>query len=150
MNKLFQSVALVQRNDDIQTQWLLRWCTRAKQWEFIVGDRLNDESFRETITREVAWQLNLDRKAQLLVSNMAQLSMEYVEGLDSDTHRHVAVSFYNVHIYGRSAERVVESDPLNRWLTSGEICKGQTRDGQTIHPRVVEWINKWNVVQPWQ
>ncbi len=150
MDKLFQSVALVQHSESTQIQMLLRWQANRNRWEFIVGDRLNKESFRESVTREVAWQLNLNRKSDFLVSSMAQLSIEYVETRPDESQQHIAVSFYNVHIYRRVVLDLLAQDPSNRWLSTAEICEGKTTDGQTIHPRIVAWINKWTVVQPWQ
>lgn len=150
MNKIFQSVALIQHNEGDQNKMLLRWQETRDRWEFIVAERLKKESFRESITCEVAWQLDLNRKSDFLVSNMAQLSMEYVETLPNDTTQHVAVAFYNVHIYRRTVLQSLSEDPSNRWLSAAEVCRGQTADGQHIHPRVVAWINKWSVVQPWQ
>jgi len=76
MQKLHMSVALLQQTVDDRTQMLLRWQANRGCWEFIVADRLNRESFRESVVREVAWQLNLNSKSDFLVSNMAQLSME--------------------------------------------------------------------------
>lgn len=150
MNKVFQSIALVKRIEGEHNKMLLRWQASQNRWEFVVADRLNKESFRESITREVAWQLDLDRKSDFLVSSMAQLSMEYVETLPNDTTQHVAVAFYPVHIYRRTVLQFLSDDPSNRWLSAAEICQGETADGQHIHPRIVAWINKWSVVQPWQ
>lgn len=150
MDKLFQSVALIHQSDGDRIKLLLNWQADSNWWAFIVAQRLNRESFRESVTREVAWQLNLDRKTDFLVSNMAQLSMEYVETLADDSHRHVAVAFYHVHLFRQSAFQTVSRDPSNRWISASEVCDGKTNDGQTIDPRVVSWINKWSVVQPWQ
>jgi hypothetical protein len=150
MDKLFQSVALVQQTDGTQNKMLLNWHKDRNRWEFILADRLNKESFRESVTREVAWQLNLNRKSDFLVSNMAQLSMEFVETQPDESQLHIAVAFYSVHIYRRSILELLVQEPSNRWMSAAEVCQGKTTDGQTIHPRVVTWINKWSVVQPWQ
>ena len=151
MEQHFRSIALVQEVGDGPTRWLLRWQPKSNQWQFIVGERLNKESFRETVQREVGWQLNLDPKSDFLVSNMAQLSMEYVDTqMEDEFEQHVAVSFYQVHIYRRHALDQVNADSNNRWVSAAEICAGETSDHQPIHPRVVEWINRWHIVQPWQ
>ena len=150
MDKLFQSVALVQQFEDDKNKLLLKWQASQNCWMFIVADRLNKESFRESVTREVAWQLNLKRESDFLVSNMAQLSMEYVETMSDGSSRHIAVAFFNVHIYRRNLLESLNQDPTCRWMTAAEVCRGVTTDGQTIHPRIVSWINKWSVVQPWQ
>ena len=151
LDQHFRSIALIQEDGDGPAQWLLRWEPKRTQWRFVVGERLNKESFRQTIQREVGWQLNLDPKSDFLVSNMAQLSMEYVDtNTENDEEQHVAVSFYLVHIYRRQALELVNADKSNRWVSAAEICEGKTKDDQPIHPRVVEWINKWQIVQPRQ
>ena len=151
LDKLFRSIALIQELGDGPTKWLLRWEPKLNQWRFIVGERLNKESFRETIQREVAWQLDLDAKTDFLVSNMAQLSMEYVDSHpENELEQHVAVSFYQVHIYRRPVLEKLNAEHMNRWVSATEICEGQTADQHCIDPTVVQWINKWQIVQPWQ
>ncbi len=149
-NKLFQSVAIVLRTDKNQTSLLLRRQPEPLQWKFVVGERLNRESFRESITREVAWQLNLNRKSDFLVSNMAALSIDHVETGPDGSPQLIALAFYNVHIYRGAVLETLSRDASNRWVSAAETCQGKTIDGQTIDPRVVSWINKWSVVQPWQ
>ena len=150
MEKLFQSIALVQKAEGKKNKLLLSWDSKQSCWRFIVADRLDRESFRESISREVAWQLNLDRNSDLLVSKMAQLSMEFVEDMPDETQRHVAIAFYSVRIYRRNQLESIACDPRFRWISAAEVCQGATEDGQTIDPRIVTWINKWSVVQPWQ
>ena len=100
--------------------------------------------------REVAWQLNLERKSGFLVSSMAQLSMEYVEELPDASKLHIAVAFYNVHVYRKAVVESLDEDVNNRWVSAAEVCRGSTNEGDPIHPQVVDWINRWTVVQPWQ
>lgn len=122
--KAFQSVALVQQSEGDKNKMLLRWQTNQNCWEFILADRLNNESFRESVTREVAWQLSLNRKSGFLVSNMAQLSMEYVETMPDESQHHIAVAFYNVHIYRQPILKLLTQDPSNRWMSAAEDAKG--------------------------
>lgn len=150
MEKIFQSVALVQKPEGDKSRLLLRWSANQNYWMFVVADRLNRESFRESVAREVAWQLNLKRQSDFLVSNMAQLSMEYVETMPNEDQRHVAIAFYNVHIYRRNVLESLTQDTSSRWVSAMDVCRGRTTDEQTIHPRIVDWINKWSVVQPWE
>jgi hypothetical protein len=149
MEKLFQSVALIQKFEAEKSRFLLKRQPAQHYWKFIVADRLNKESFRESTIREVAWQLDLQRKTDFLVSNMAQLSIEFIESLSENTHRHVAVAFYNVHLYRRTVLESLLQDRSVRWVTAAELCRGVTADGQAIDTRVVKWINDWDVVQPW-
>ena len=131
-------------------QLLLRWQPSAQHWEFIVSERLDNEGFREALVREVAWQLQLNRGSDFLVSSMAQLTMESMEPPAEETAQPITVAFYSVQVYRRSVIDFLENDSSNRWVSAAEVCKGETSDGQAIHPQVVKWINQWEVVQPWQ
>jgi hypothetical protein len=149
MKQLFQSVAFIEKFEGDKSRFLLKWQPVQNCWKFIVADRLNKESFRESIIREVAWQLDLQRRTDFLVSNMAQLCVEFIESLPDNTQRHVAVAFYKVHLYRRTAIESLHRDRFSRWVTAAELCQGTTADGQAIDKRIVKWINDWDVVQPW-
>ena len=150
MEKTFKSVALIQHASAGQKKMLLRQKTPAAAWQFVVADRLEGESFRESVSREVAWELRLKSRSGFLVSSMAQLTVEYAETLCDASERLVSVTFVNVHIYREEVLQELNEDPLNRWFSAAEICHGQTPSGAVIDPQVVDWINRWEVIQPWQ
>ena len=119
---------------------------------FVIGERLESESFRETAMREVAWRLGLERNA-FLVSNMSQLNMEYVGQLPGELEdKHIAVAFYAVDLYKAAASKqVAQSEFQSTWLNSAEVCSGQQQEhGPLLNPLICHWINKWQIVLPWQ
>ena len=149
MEKHFQSVALIRRMDGEQTRWLVKWDERYQHWKLVRSERLEAESFREVILREVAWELDLDRKRDFAVSKMPRLCMEYVGSLpERDGDLHIAVAFYMVPIYRAEALQRLESEEF-LWINSEELCRGITSDDVEIDPQGVSWINRWEVVQPW-
>ncbi len=106
-------------------------------WDFVIARRLNKESFRESVTREVAWRLELDRNHDFLVSNMAQLNMEYVRTLPGEFNEmHIAVAFYAVDIYRKHAFLALSERKDIRWLNSVEVCQGVSIDGNSINPLI--------------
>ena len=151
MEKIFRSVALIRRYENDLARWLAFWDATNQCWDFIVGDRLENESFRETATREVAWRLGLDRKSDFLVSNMSQLNMEYVGQIPGDlTEKHIAVSFYAVNLYKSNIRELVEEQNECCWLSSSEVCAGQQDQGELLNPLICHWINNWQIILPWQ
>ena len=149
MEKTFLSIGLVQRTHNGRTQWLLDESQEALR--FIVGHRLEKESFRETVIREVAWQLDLDRKKDFIVSNIAQISVEFVEAKPHEFHEeHIALAFYNVYLSKRNVITRLNEDPSKTWVSAAEICAGTASNGRRIQSDVVGWINKYEVVRPWQ
>ncbi|MDG2014246.1 MAG: hypothetical protein P8J33_12120 [Pirellulaceae bacterium] len=151
MEKWFQSIALIRRVQDGKNLWLARESDRRPDMvDFIAAPRLESESFRETIRREVGWVLDLDPKRDLLVSNMAQLNLEFVASLPNSTaDSHIAASFFLVEIYGRRAMQKIESDPANRWMTSGEVCSGDLETGETVDPRLLFLLDRAKVINAW-
>ncbi len=118
---------------------------------FIIGDRLQQESFRETAIREVAWELDIDRNRDFLVSNMAQMNLEFIDQIPGQFDKtHVVVSFYNVEIYRKSVVQKLREDPRNIWVSSEEICSGVSRQGPPFDPIVPYLINRSNVIQYWE
>ena len=151
MEKVFSSVALIRRYVDNRSQWMALWDEKYDRWDFVVGQRLASESFRETVLREVSWRLNLNRDTDFLVSNMSQLNMEYVGQLPGDLpEKHIAVAFYAVDLYkSEVAEAIAKSHKID-WLSSAEVCAGQKKNGPLLNPLICHWVNKWQVILPWQ
>lgn len=149
LEKLFLSIALVQRAGPAGTRCLLK--ADGEPLGFVQGPRLGRESFRETAIRETGWQLNLDPRSEFLVSSLALLSMEYVGVIPGDpVQRHIAVAFYPVKVYRQQVLDRLDSDPAICWVSMAEICAGRTNENRVIDPRVVAWINQWEVIRPWQ
>jgi len=151
MQKWFRSVALIRRVENGKNLWLARAQQgSANVLSFISAHRLESESFRETIRRETAWVLNLSPKRDLLVSNMAQLNLEFVACLPKDeTESHVAVSFFLVEIYGKKAMQLIRDDPANRWLSSAEVCAGELDSGERLDPRLLFLLDRAKVINAW-
>jgi len=151
MQHLELSVALVRRTDQGATRWLAQINSANHQLNFIIADRLIDESFRETTTREVAWRLELDRHRDFLVSNMAQLNLEFVDCLPGQSEEtQLMVSFYNVEIYRAAALSQLDANPKNRWVSSQEICRGGADDGKPFDELLRFLIGRSNVIQHWE
>jgi hypothetical protein len=150
MGSLQLSVALIRKIDD-QVRWLGKISNSRKQIDFVTAQRLESESWRETITREVAWELDLDRKRDFIVSNMAQLNVEFsamLPGHEEPTQ--IACAFYNVELYRKSVLQQIESKEGFIWLTSGEICDGISEIGIPLNPMIVILNEQANVIQRWE
>ena len=151
MENVCLSVALIRKTYNQSLRWLARFNQSTKQLEFVIGERLEEESFRETIIREVAWELMLDRRRDFLVSNMAQMNLEFIDRMPGDFDKnHVVVSFYNVEVYRKDIVTKLEEDSRNFWVTSEEICNGVSRCGRQFDPLVPYLVNRSSVIQYWE
>lgn len=151
MERTSLSVALIRKTYNQSLQWLARLDPKTKKLTFVVSERLGKESFREATTREVAWELRLDRQRDFLVANMAQMNLEFIDQLPDHRNKcHVTVSFYNVEIYRKDVVKSLEEDPNNFWVTSEEICDGKTQCGRVFHPLIPYLVARSNVIQYWE
>lgn len=150
MKQIQLAVGIIQRVVGDKMEVLLELDPQGHSWRFVVGQRLETESFRETILREIAWRLDLDRKKDFLVAHMPLLSVEHVERpANSADDAQFKVEFYPVHLYGKKSVQKVSQSSACNWFSCREVCNGQSKHGVCIDPQIVNWLNKWQVVQPW-
>ena len=145
-------IALIRNfNTGNMLRWLGVYNRSTQTINFITGERLEGESFRESVRREVAWNLDVDRNSDFLASKMAQLNLEFVESLiDGHDARHYHVAFYNVEVYREKVlDKIAARDDLI-WVTSEEICAGKTKLGIQFDPVLKALIRKSEVIQHWE
>lgn len=151
MQTLIRSIAMIRKPAEHRSTWLARWQPPTRCYDFVMAEPLEEESFRECIDREVSWVLQLERRRDYLVANMAQINLDFCEALPGDAHEtHIVAAFYIVDLYRKSAWERVDSDPENRWVTASEIYAGQARDDRPIDPNLRFLIRHSEVIQPWQ
>lgn len=137
MNTLEIGVALIRRIEQ-EIQWLGIHNQTKHQIDFVIAHRLEKESWRDSVTREVAWQLDLDRNRDIVVSNMAQLNVEFEAALPGETDStQIACAFYNVQLYRKAAREKISADENYLWLSCDEILAGQTEAGVVISPMLM-------------
>ena len=151
LNRISLSISLVRKLTADGFRWLAYWNESRNYFDFVIGQRLENEPFRETALRETAWELGLDRSRDFLVSNMAQANLSFDGYLpDVKEKSNVSVAFYNVEIYRDDALYRVNEDSRNIWLTSQEVCSGRTDDFQPLNPLLTFLIHKSQAVQHWE
>jgi hypothetical protein len=151
MQEFCRSIALIRKPADHRTLWLARWQDRGRWYDFVMAEPLGDESFRECIDREVGWVLDLERERDYLVSNMAQINLNFSDALPGDAHEtHIVVAFYVVDLYRKSAWQRVDADRANCWLTAEQIYAGLAQDERPINPNLRFLVRHSEVIQPWQ
>ena len=145
------AVALIRKTDSNGIFWLGRNQKPDGMLKFVISEPLERKSLRESITEEVAWELDLDRSKDFLVSNMAQLNYDFPASVPAVKNSHpLKVTFYNVEIYRRSVRERLDDDPNSTWLSSTEIWDGKTANGQRLDPFMHQLITKSEVIRAWE
>ena len=151
MNKFELAIALIRSTESGSLRWLVKHGKNGQKPNLIIANRLENESFRETVTREVGWELNLDRKRDFLVSSMAQMNLEFVDRLPGHVEEsHIVAAFYNVEVYREKVLEQLRNDESCFWIDSVAVCDGVTRQGQILSPIVPYLVNRSSVIQHWE
>ena len=151
MDKIELAVALIRSVESGSPRWLVKHHHENSKPNFVIGDRLEGESRRETIAREVSWELDLDRKRDFLVSNMAQINLDFIDRLPGhQEENHIFASFYNVEVYRAQVLAQLNANDRCFWVDSGEVCDGVTQSGQILNPIVPYLVNRSSVIQHWE
>ena len=106
-----------------------RWLVHQRpetEWTLIETDRLEQESFREAISREIAWQLNLRRDKDYIVSSVPRLHLEMPAesrktcgGVELPTVD--VIEFYLVELFGRAARDTLDRNPDIDWWEADQL-----------------------------
>lgn len=138
--------ALIPRTFDSQSEWLCLWDENRSYFDFITAVRSAKHSFRDDLQSQVCKALDL-RKRDVLISNMAQLNLEFAGVLPGEGNtKHVVAAFYLVHLYSRSARDRVEELSEGRWLSTDELLNGQTLDGWGVSPNLSFLLRRSDVI----
>jgi len=145
MNHFTGSIALLRHPEQLENLWLAYWDARCKHFDFVTAERLDDESFRECLDREIAWVLDLRRAKDYIISSQARLHLDLpVESTDGESF--YVVEFYVTDLYGKASRAMVELNKDARWLTSDEVLSGQTSEGVPVNPSLVELLHRADVI----
>lgn len=130
-----------------EQEWLGVYDERRQCYSFIRAERLNNESWRECLDRELSWVLELRRGKDYLISHMARLHFSDTTS-DNATGEIIELEFefYVVDPYGRSGRAAFQQLDGVRWLTNGELREGMTEDGVEIDPELTETLRRADLI----
>lgn len=141
------SIALVRHPDGDEQRWLAIWIARHKWYSFVMAERIEAESWRECLDRELSWVLPVQRGKDYLISAMARLHLEEtVSNSETSEEQHVAFEFYVVDPYGRRGKAAFSNLADTRWLTNSELRAGQAADGAQIDPELTALLHRADIL----
>lgn len=141
------SIALIRHPDGKEQSWLAIWCSQYQWYSFVMAERIESESWRECLDRELSWVLPVRRGKDYLISTMARLHLEEtVYDAETAENRHVAFEFYVVDPYGRPGKAAFSNLADTRWLTNPELRFGQAADGAKIDPELTELLSRADIL----
>lgn len=127
------AVALIRHPGDEAGRWLTRLDKGSGTLKLIMTERLEGESPRESLDRELSWQLRLNRGRDYLISSVARLHFEAdltIPGRDEPTA--YCIEFFLVEPYGPRCRLLLLEDRDSVWLSRSELLQGISDDGIAV------------------
>ncbi len=162
MSDFVGSVALIRKMNEERTSWLLR--KGDSDDRFILADRLDGESYRTALQREVAWQLRLDQKKDFIISSVPRLHYQSPmqtpqNPQDTPSTKACSISpeagiywmivqFFVIDLYGKRSRGVIEANHGFQWWTTHEILVGEHSSGAKLDMLQRELIRLTGVISP--
>ncbi len=144
------SVALMRHPEEGEKRWMMLWNPKRNQFEMVTALRLENDTYRECLDRELAWKLDLQRGKEYLISSMARLHIEQELTLPRDEKPvFYAIEFYVSDPYGKQSFAKLEERENLHWLTTHEILAGYGPEDRPVDPRLVYLINKFELISPY-
>ena len=150
-----KSVALIRHIENERANWLVRWDPQQSQAAFVESPRLEGETYREALYREIDWQLGLDRKKDYLLSSVPRIHFEVspcgnvhpAKTFDYEQSDFGIVEIYTAEVYRQVVIDKLNSDTHNCWSSSSEILSGVDGQGRPIRMDHFKFVVQSEAIQ---
>jgi predicted negative regulator of RcsB-dependent stress response len=142
MRRSDAAIALIRREVEGATEWLVQWNEGWEAFSFVGGHRRSEESFRECMIRELQEELGVRDGVDGLVPTAPVLHLEYTAvsrrtGEETD----YVMELFDVALVGGQALAAIAANLANRWLSEPEIMACRCRDGRLVSETPRRFLN---------
>ena len=146
------AIALIRRSgaagDD---EWLALWNAGRNCYQFVETHKLENESFRESLQREISWTTGLETGRDFLVSNVPRTRLQFLGGTGcAEEPVGYVVEFFLVELMGKRHAAILEGHELVRWVGQEELHVGKATDDRAICPQLTSLLERGDVIPPWR
>lgn len=147
MSQFVGSIGLIRHPERGEASWLAVWNNLEQCYDFVRAERLEGESYRECLDRELAWTLRLRRGKDYIISSAARLHWNAPLTLPNDTEAtYFVVEFYIVDLFGPSSLNAIDENEQCVWVTRRQLFAGTAPDGREIHSGLRSLIARSEVI----
>ena len=152
MKQFIGAIALLRRaGDDGRDRWLSLWNPGRGCYQFLEAHKLDGESYRESLLREIAWATGLRQGKDYIVSGAPRAHLQFAEAGACDAEPvWFIVEFYLVELMGRQHRATLEALPHAAWLTAEQVQAGAAEDGRPLCGRLRSLLRQADILAPWQ
>lgn len=140
------AIALFRRWYGSEARWLVVREPNQDSPRLIEAERLEQESFRESLDRELSWQLRLRRSRDYLISSTARLHFPVpwtysITRCSGEQERIMdIVEFYLVELFGSQGRATLDATPTVQWWTARQLMSTESTQDRPLLPRKRELL----------
>ena len=142
------AIGLIRRDrEDGRDEWLAFWNTGRRCYQFVEAHRLEGETYRQSLLREIAWTTGLRTGKDFLVAGGPRAHLQFAEAQDCSAEPvWFIVEFFLVELMGKHHRRLLEENRELAWVTTGDIKAGQASDGRPLCPRLLSLLKQADIL----
>lgn len=130
-----------------RSEWLGVWNPAKKALFLPEAAKLEGESYRDALVREVGWAADLDAGKDYLLSHAPRAHIQFADQCEGPTEGDVTVlEFYVCELFRRGRAKLEQNTEV-RWLTAADLEAGQ-QAGKPINPRQLALMKRADLVPP--
>ena len=130
-----------------RSEWLAVWNPAKGVLMLPEAEKLEGESYRDGLVREVGWATGMDAGKDYLVSHAPRAHVQFAEECDGPGQGDVTVlEFYVCELFRRGRAKLAESDGVT-WLTAGDLAAGEA-GGKPLAGRQLSLLKRAGLLPP--
>ena len=130
-----------------RSEWLAVWNPAKGVLALPEAEKLEGESYRDGLVREVAWATGLDAKRDYLLSHAPRAHLQFADQCPGPTEGDITVlEFYVCELFRRGRAKLEDADGVT-WLTAKDLVAGEA-GGKPIASRQLALMKRADLVPP--
>jgi hypothetical protein len=147
MQTMVASIGMIRKLTDDGALWLVHKPQNKSYYTLVVGERLEGESGRTSLEREINWALKLESNRDYIISSVARLNYDTEFAKQGEQEVTLfSIEFYIVELYGKLWPTTLETNIACRWVTTEELLEGTLADGAIFDSTVRTLLNRAGVL----
>ena len=124
MNSFVGAVALIRRDGEGGSEWYAKPHPARGCLALPEAVKLDGETYRESLLREIAWDAGLDGTRDFVASSAPRAHVQFLDGREGDPAAVLwVVEFYLVELFRRGRAKLAD-DAAAVWLKSADLRAG--------------------------
>jgi len=136
----------------LRNEWLSVWNPAQGVLRLPQAEKLEGESYRDALVREVGWAAGLDAAKDYLLSHAPRAHLQFADQCEGPTEGDITIlQFYVCELFRRGREKLraleEQGNDAITWLTAADLEAGEA-NGKPIASRQLALMKRADLIPP--